>query len=762
MRQEINDEIDLKELWIILVNYKWLIFSITIISLILGMIYLNYQQPIYSAYSILKVNDNGKKRKVEDMLLNPQSTLETVNTQEDISLLKTFYINNQALNLNRAFFKIQYYINGDEVYNYGNRDDEIPIEIDNIEILDKNILGKKITLTPTDSGDGYKLNIKYSSLEKLLRKNLLKLRDRVYKYNSEITTKYFKLKIKKMANFNYKIDFNINGDNRYIYEKIIKQNLNISQVEKEVPIIKISYKDNIRERAIAYIDSLSSSFIKESIINKTEQSKKVLTFITKELNNMKKKLKKSERALEIYRVSHKVIEPSTQASTFIRKLSEMDIELSENRLKESLIKSIKGFLKRTQNIEAVAPALMELNEKPTLQLISTLQNLELKRDKLLVELTSKHPSVIEVNNQISMLKRKIKFNIRNIEKQIYQKSSNLRKLISSYDVKLKSLPTKERKLINIKRDYEVSSNMYNFLLKKKTENEIYKVSTLSDYRVIDKAYSSPIPVSPKRGIILVIFTLIGLITAIIITYWHNAIADKIRYIEQIKNIIKFPIYATISINNKRIKYNNIYNYPSSSIAEDYRTLRTNLKLKLDKIKDSRGKVILISSTSREEDKDLVVVNLSTIFQMANYKVVAIELDLREPMLHRFFNIRGIDRDIVSYLRGDSSIEDIIYYTKYDNLQVIPAKEIASNPSELILSSNLSKLIDELKVYYDYIIINSTPFGNLADTKYLIKYSDIFLAVLRKNITQKKSILELNSLISEENIKNIGAVFINYS
>ena len=206
----------------------------------------------------------------------------------------------------------------------------------------------------------------------------------------------------------------------------------------------------------------------------------------------------------------------------------------------------------------------------------------------------------------------------------------------------------------------------------------------------------------------------------------------------------------------------IYNYPSSSIAEDYRTLRTNLKLKLDKIKDSRGKVILISSTSREEDKDLVVVNLSTIFQMANYKVVAIELDLREPMLHRFFNIRGIDRDIVSYLRGDSSIEDIIYYTKYDNLQVIPAKEIASNPSELILSSNLSKLIDELKVYYDYIIINSTPFGNLADTKYLIKYSDIFLAVLRKNITQKKSILELNSLISEENIKNIGAVFINYS
>ncbi len=759
MKQEINDEIDLKELWITLVNYKWLIALITTLALILGTIYLEYQQPIYSAYSILKVNDNGKKKRVEDMLLNPQSTLETVNTQEDISLLKTFYINNQALNLNRAFFKIQYYINGDEVYDYGNSREKIPIEIENIKILDKNILGKKITIIPTNSGDGYRLSIKHSPLGKLLGDNLLKLRDRVYRYNSEITTRYFRLKIKKLANFNYKIDFNINGDNRYIYEKIIKQNLSISQVEKEVPIIKISYKDNIRERAIAYIDSLSSSFIKESIINKTEQSKKVLTFITKELKSMKNKLKKSERALERYRVSHKVIEPSTQASTFIRKLSEMDIELSENRLKESLIKSIKRFLNRTQNIGAVAPSLMELGEEPTLNLIRNLQELELKRDKLLVEFTPKHPSVRETDTQISVLRRKIKSNIRNIEKQIYQKSSNLRKLISSYDVKLKSLPTKERKLINIKRDYEVSSNMYNFLLKKKTENEIYKVSTLSDYRVIDKAYSSPIPVSPKRKIILVIFILIGLISSIIIAYWHNAIADKIRYKEQIENLIKFPIYATISIlKKKNIKYNNIYNYPNSSIAEDYRTLRTNLKLKLDKIKNNRGKVILVSSPTREEKKDIVVTNLSTIFQMADYKVVVIELDLRKPILHRLLNIKNINEDISSYLRGDSTIESIIYNTKYDNLQLIPAKD-TSNPSELILSSKLSKLIDELKEYYDYIIINSTPFGDLADTKYLIRYSDIFLTILRKNTTTKKSIIDLNSLILEENIKNIGVTFL---
>ncbi len=759
MNPKVNGEINLRELWIILLNYKWLIFLVTLISLILSIIYLRYQEPIYNAYSILKVNDSGKKRKVEDILLNPQSTLETVNTQEDISLLKTFYINNQALNLNRVYFKIQYYINGVEVYDYGNREEKIPIEIDNIEILDKNILGKKITLTPTNGGDGYKLSIQDSS--KFFSKNLLNLRDKVYRYNSEITTRYFKLRIKKLANFDYKIDFKINGDNRYIYEKIIKENLSISQVEKEVPIIKISYKDNIRERAIAYIDSLSSSFIKESIINKTEQSKKVINFITQELESMKRKLKKSERALERYRVSHKVIEPSTQASTFIRKLSEMDIELSENRLKENLIKSIKDFLKKTHNLSAISPALMELDEKPTLKLIETLQNLELKRDKLLIELTPKHPSVREVNTQISMLRSKINSNIRNIEKQIYQRSANLRKLISSYNTKLKSLPTKERKLVNIRRDYEVSSNMYNFLLKKKTENEIYKVSTLSDYRVIDKAYSSLTPVSPKKGIIIVVFTLLGLISSIIIAYIHNSITDKIRYIEQIENLIKFPIYGTIPIlKKKNRKYSNIYEYPNSSpIAESYRTLRTNLKLRLDKLDSIQGKVILVSSNSRREGKDIVVANLNTIFQIADYRVVAIELDLRKPMLHKIFSIKNIDRDIVNYIQEEADIEDIIYPTMYENLKFIPVKEIPPNPSELILSSNIYKLIYKLKKEYDYIIINSSPFGDISDAKNLIKYSDIFLPIIRINVTQKKSILDLNRFILEENIKNIGAVLI---
>lgn len=748
MDKDIKQEINIKDLSLLIINYKWLIIIITIISICIGILYLMFQPTIYSANAIIKVKDSNKNEKVK--LLTPQSTLKTVNIEEDITLLKTFYINNQALNFDKSNFRVQYYKNNgyknNEFYGY-----ETPIKLYNIEIIDKRVIGKRITLISKDKGTKFSLKFKKNNF---FSKSSLKLENHIYSYDKEVSTKYFRFKIKKLANFNKDISFKINGNNREIYEKIIKKNLSISQVGKDVSILKIVFKDTIQKRAIAYVNLLTKSIRKESIKNKTEQSEKVLEFIRAEVEDMKNKLKSSEKGIEKYRVSHKAIKPSIEASTLIRELSKLDIELSENRLKENLIQNIINYMNNHHNISAIAPTLMELEANPTLNLINTLENVELEKDKLLIELTPKHPDIRALNSKIIMLKRKIRLNIKNLKKHIYQKSYNLKRLISSYNNKLKRLPIQERKLVNIKRDYKVSSNMYNFLLKKQTENKIFKVAILSDYRVIDKAYSSNSPVSPKRKIIMVIFTLLGFIIAIIIAYIHNELTDKIRYKKQINSF--FPIYGTIPFLEKNnMKNINILDNLNSNITEEYRTLRTNIQLILNKNKNSLGKVILITSTKKEDGKNNVITNLSNIFQIANYKTITIDLDLREANIKNLFNIeKNINRDIVSYINRDTDyIDDIIYPTKYNNLHIIPAKNRPSNPSELLLSDRLNKLISNLKNHYDYIIINTTPIGDIVDTKHILKYSDINLIVLRQDVSKKKFLLNIND------IDNVGVVFI---
>jgi len=745
-----EDEIDFSKILKILSLYKWIIISITFIFILIANIFLYFKPPVYSAYTIIKVK-NSRGLNSKNLVLKPKSLIES-NVKEDITLLQTFYMNNQALNLNRVKLDVKYYINKSyktsEVFNL------VPIEIKDIEIINRSILGKKLLITPTENG--YRISFKYSFLEKLkshiLGKTLFKFeKNEILNYNKPVSNKYIKFKVDKLSNFDNPIIITFNGTNRDIYENIIKNNLGIDQLDIDVPIIKISYKDNIQQRAISYIDSLTESFIKESIKNKSEQNHELLI--------MKERLTKSEKSLERYQVENNALEPSLQASTFIKELSEMEIELSENQLREKLAKNLMKFIENDYNLDSIAPSLMELGEKPTLKLIEILQESQLKKDMLLVDFTEKHPKVIEEQNKIDSARFKIIKNIKNLQRHISQKNRTLKRLKLSYENKIKSLPTKERKLINIKRDYEVSSKMYNFLLKKQAENEIEKVATLSDYKIIDKAYSSNTPISPNSKMIIITFTILGLIIGLFIAFIYNFFDNKIRERKDIESSTSLPIYGTlIWDHSKKII---VYDNPNSFFTDSYRALRSKLQLLLNH-NSSSCKTVLITSTVSGEGKNIASANLSAILQMANYKTIAIDFDLREPTFDKLFNIKDVTYGLSSYLKGESNIYDIIYSSTYDNLDVIPVGDIPSNPSELILSDYIYKFIEELRKKYDYIVINSTPFGAITDTRHIMSCSDVNLVIFREEYSEKRYITNLDNITREDGIKNIGVVYIQNS
>ncbi len=754
-------DVNVKEMFRTLNNYKWSILIITIISIIIASIYLYFQQPIYSSYAIVKVKTKDGIKSINSNILNPVSGPVTANVKEDMALIKTFYINDQALKLGKVNYKVQYYKNRHNKSVEINK--LIPIKLTNIEIFDKKFLGRKLTITQKDNG--YRLKIKYSILErlkaKILGQSLKHIKQKKpFPYNKQITTPYFKLKVLKLSNYKEAIDVKINNENRYIYESIIKNNLKVTQLEDDISLIKISYKDNIQQRGLLYINSLTKSLIKESIKNKNEQNDKVLNFIIQELHKMKKKLTKSEENLEQYRIKNDVIQPSTQASTFITELANIDIRLSENRLKKKIIKNIDNILQKSYNPDSISPLLMALDDRPTLKLIEVLHDSQLQKNELLSEYTYKHPTIKALQRKIDTAKAKISSNIKNLKKSIIDTNKNLSRLKSSYENRIKRLPTKERRVVNIKRDYEVSSKMYNFLLQKRAENEMVRVATLSDYKVIDKAYSKLDPVSPNYKLVLIAFTILGLITGVIFAFIRNAISDKIVDREDIENETDLPIYGVVPFIKKGYEKVQVYNNLNSYLTESYRNLRTTLQLSL---KDNK-KVILITSTVKGEGSNIVTANLGAIFGMANYKTVVVDLDIREPSLDKIFGVyNDVKAGLASYLLGQDPISDIIYHSsEYDSVDIIPVGAISINPSELILSSYLPILIERLKKEYDYIIINSTPFGFIQDTKYIMKFSDINLVVFRENYSKKSDIINLNKIVEKENIKNIKVVFMEKS
>lgn len=754
MNNQINNgELNLEKLYMILGNYKWLILSLMFLSSTLMFANLYFKPSVYLSTGILEIKSKSKPKMPNDILLSALSFGSSGKVEKEIELLKTFLINQKALE--KTDFSVKYFKTKSykdiEIYNTS------PIKVTDISIYNKNIIGKKITLHPHNNY--FTLSIKNSLIDSLFSfmspVTYIKFdTKKKYLYGETIKNDFYQITINKDKKFNTAIKFILSGSKRRIYDDIIKKRLSVQQINPNAPLIEISFEDNIPSRGNDYINSLSQGFINTSVNSKNEQNNRVLTFINQQLAKIKTTLQDSEDKLEGYKTKHKIVEPSIQAKKYIEKLSELEIKLSENTLKQKLIRNLLSFAQKNSNLGAIAPSLMELNDKPTLQLITTLQNLQITADNLKTELTNKHPKVITIQRQMYHIRNKILYNLKNLKSLILQKYHSIKEEKLSYESKIQSLPKEEKKIVNINRNYQVSATMYNYLLKKKTESELLVISMLSDYKIIDKAHANSKAIKPKKTLLMLVSPLIGLLLGILLATILHGLNNKISSREELERLTNLPLLGLIPQLNKSKVNLEVYEDSQSNFTESFRSLRSNLPTKTKE--DEVAKVILITSIIASEGKTTITSNLASIFQMAGHKSIILSLDLRKPALHNYFDLEN-ERGMSSYLRGEDSVQDIIFATKHTNLHAITSGPIPDNPSELILSSKLLELLELLKTRYDYIFIDTAPIGLVSDSINLMKLADQNLIVLRENYAEESFLSSLDDLIRKNKLENVGLI-----
>ena len=299
--------------------------------------------------------------------------------------------------------------------------------------------------------------------------------------------------------------------------------------------------------------------------------------------------------------------------------------------------------------------------------------------------------------------------------------------------------------------------MYDYLLKKKTENELLVVSTLSDYKIIDSAHTSSTPVKPKRALLMISAPLMGLLFGVVLAIILKSFNNKISSKEELEELTDLPLLGIIPLHKNKDKKAKrkleVYNDSNSEFTESYRSLRMNLPTKKE---DGTANIILVTSTIESEGKTTLISNLASVFQMAEYKSIVLNLDLRKPTLHEYFDLDN-EKGMSTYLSGHDSIQDIIFSTKYPDLHVITSGPIPKNPSELILSRRFNTLLDILKTRYDYIFIDSAPVGLVSDTIHLMKFTDMNIVIFKENHAETSFVDAIHGIIKKSEIKNVGIV-----
>ncbi len=745
-----KNEVDIGEIFLVLGDYKWLILLVMLLSLVASSIYLYFTPSVYSTHSIVEVKTYEKGNLATDDLLQNAFYSTKKDVDKEIELLKTFAINEQVLN--KVNLRSQIFVeNGyKSMEKYGK---DAPIKIEDLKILDQHIVGKKIRLVPHPHG--YALRIKQSSLKSMIKKEELKLNDqKIYPYGEEIETPYFRITIKKQKTITQPLYFVLNGDNYTTYENIVQRKLTVQQLKKQASLIVIKYEDTIVDRGVEYVNSLVHIFLENGLQKKRDRNRNILDFIYKQLEERKKKLDESENELRAFKVKNRIVSKSVQTDTMIANLSKVDFEILENQLKKSLVENILATLRRGDDVESIASSLSELGDDATIEYIMTLSKLKEEERTLEPHYTDEYPKLIAVRQQIASTQERIVQNIKNLQRAIDNRLEGLKKIKNRYDRNLLKLPEEEITLIKLTSKYQLNFKMYDYLLKKKDENEMIKVATIPDYEVIENAYPRRHPIKPNRTLIMLSSLIVGLILGGVIALILSALRNKIKTLKDIESETDLNIHGVIPFykewKNRKIW---VYENPQSLLSDSFRKLRTDLDLLYP---EKKSKIILLSSMDSKEGKSTVAVNLGAILQLSGYRVLMIDLNLKTPLLHHYFDIDA-EVGISEYLNGIENLADVIYSTLYPNLDIIPAGSSLANPAELLLSNKLEKIFIHLKEQYDYIIVDSGSIGTSIDTLSLMKYTDINLVLFRVNRAQKAYVNKLEKMIDKYHLKNIGIV-----
>lgn len=343
--------------------------------------------------------------------------------------------------------------------------------------------------------------------------------------------------------------------------------------------------------------------------------------------------------------------------------------------------------------------------------------LQQKRDELRQRFTAEHPQVKALDSQLG----------------------RLRAVRGTLDKDVNRLPDTQQTALRLRRDVEVATALYTNLLNSAQQLRVARAGTVGDVRIIDSAATAPLPVAPRKALILLLSGVLGVLGALGLVWAIRSLRVVVEDPQTIERELSLPVYATVPASQKETLLSRAISrgkgdkgqvlaiaQPDDDAMESLRSLRTTLHFAL--LGAEKGSV-LITGPAPGVGKSFISKNLAAVLAQAGKRVIVVDADLRKGHINKAFGMpRGMG--VSDYIMGIIELRDIIRPTGIDNFSLITTGQIPPNPSELLMHPRFAQMLVELEKQCDVLLIDAPPVLAVSDAAIIGRLVGATLLVAR--------------------------------
>lgn len=338
---------------------------------------------------------------------------------------------------------------------------------------------------------------------------------------------------------------------------------------------------------------------------------------------------------------------------------------------------------------------------------------------------------------------------------------------------IEELPETQQEVLRLTRDVEVNQEIYLQLLNRMQELNVMKAGTVGNVRILDDAVIQPQPVAPKKPLIVVLATMLGVMLSVGLVFVRAAFNRGIESPEQLEDV-GIPVYASVPRSDaqekleakldkqlKRRKKGKEEAHlplladsdPTDLSIEALRGLRTSLHFAM---LEAKNNVLMISGPSPGVGKSFITANLAAVLAQSGKKVLAIDIDLRRGYLHNMLHV-GNDNGLSQYLSNQCEEAALVKHTHVENLDTINRGIAPPNPSELLMHPRFEALLNNLSQQYDYVLCDTPPILAVTDAAIVGRYAGTNMLVTRYGRNPVREVEATVKRFAQNGVEIKGAV-----